>query len=139
MTAIEEDKGKTCREIADEVHVSSASVHRILTDKMIRKKRPGLLETGVIFPHDSAPVHTANMVAELLRLYNWEILNHPRHSPDSAPCNFYLFFKMKEHLRGQQYESEEDIIVAIKGALRVPEKVTYVAVFESWLRRWPKC
>ena len=73
---------------------------------------------------DNAPVHTANMVTELLRLYNWEILNHPRYSPGLVPCEFSLFPNIKENLRGQRFESEQDIIVATKGALGVLEKVT---------------
>ena len=100
----------------------------------IRKMVPHLLNQ-----EDSAPVHTANMVTKLLRSYDWKILNHPRYSPDLAPCDSYLFLKMKENLRGQSFESEEDIIVVTKGALRVLEKVTYVAAFESWLRQRHKC
>ncbi|GFR64182.1 mariner Mos1 transposase [Elysia marginata] len=35
---------------------------KVLQDKLrpaIRKKRPGLLESGILFHHDNAPVHTA--------------------------------------------------------------------------------
>ncbi|KAK3787443.1 hypothetical protein RRG08_025710 [Elysia crispata] len=90
---------------------------KVLQDKLrpaIRKKRPGLLESGILFQHDNAPVHTARAVTDVLAGYKWELLEHPRYSPDLAPCDFHLFPKMKEHLRGQRFETEEDIIQATK-------------------------
>ena len=105
----------------------------------IRTKRPQMLESGVIFHHDIAPVHTARLVTELLRSYDWETRQHPRYSPDLAPADFYIFPKMKENLRGQRFESEEDIILATKSALRELEKDTYVNAFNGWIRRWQKC
>ena len=114
----------------------------VLQDKLrpaIRKKRPGLLESGVIFHHDNAPVHTARVITELLDQYEWSQLEHPRYSPDLAPCDFWLFPKMKEHLRGQRFESEEDIICATKEAIRHLDKDAYVTAFDGWLRRMQKC
>ncbi|KAK3784327.1 hypothetical protein RRG08_017901 [Elysia crispata] len=90
---------------------------KVLQDKLrpaIRKKRPGLLESGILFHHDNAPVLTARAVTDVLAGYKWELLEHPRYSPDLAPCDFHLFPKMKEHLRGQRFETEEDIIQATK-------------------------
>ncbi|KAK3733755.1 hypothetical protein RRG08_026869 [Elysia crispata] len=62
---------------------------KVLQDKLrpaIRKKRPGLLESGILFHHDNAPVHTARAVTDVLAGYKWELLEHPRYSPDLAPC-----------------------------------------------------
>ncbi|GFO17200.1 transposase [Plakobranchus ocellatus] len=87
----------------------------IIEDKWrpaIRKNRPGLLQYEVIFHHDNVPVHTARMVDE----YKWSVLEHLHYSPDLAPCDFFLFSKMKEHRRGHRFESEEDIIFATKEA-----------------------
>ncbi|KAK3761198.1 hypothetical protein RRG08_022598 [Elysia crispata] len=61
---------------------------KVLQDKLkpaIRKKRPGLLESGILFHHDNAPVHTARAVRDVLAGYKWELLGHPRYSPDLAP------------------------------------------------------
>ncbi|GFR79498.1 histone-lysine n-methyltransferase setmar-like protein [Elysia marginata] len=102
-----------------------------LQDKLrlaIRKKRPGLLESGILFHHDNAPVHTALVVTDILAGHKWELLEHHRYSPDLAPCDFHLFSKMKEHLRGQRLETEEDIIQATKNwcnCLLMPEPPTY--------------
>ena len=42
-----------------------------------------------------------------------DILPHPPYSHDMAPSDFYLFPKLKSHLRGTQYESNEGFIKAI--------------------------
>ena len=113
----------------------------VLQEKLrpaIRKKRPGLLETGVIFHHDNAPVHSAKVVTSLLESYEWEIVPRPRYSPDLAPCDFHLFPKIKEHLRGRRFDTAEDIILDTKEAILKLDKVSYVAAFESWIRRWKK-
>ena len=43
----------------------------------------------------------------------FEILPHPPYSPDMAPYSFILFPKLKSHLRGTQYGSNEGVIEAV--------------------------
>ncbi|GFR68908.1 mariner transposase [Elysia marginata] len=115
---------------------------KVLQDKLrpaIRKKRPGLLESGILFHHDNAPVHTAGAVTDVLAGYKWELLEHPRYSPDLAPCDFHLFPKLKEHLRAQRFETEEDINQATKVAIKNLDKCSYVTAFKDWLQRIEKC
>ena len=38
---------------------------------------------------------------------------HPPYSPDLAPCDFCLFPKLKENLRGCRYETIEDMQEAV--------------------------
>ena len=66
-------------------------------------------------------------------------MDHSRYSPDLAPADLSLFPNMKEHLRGQRFESAEEIVWATKVALKELDKDTYATVFDSWLRRWQKC
>ena len=122
--------------------VNAQYYKKVLQDKLrpaIRKKRPGLLESGILFHHDNAPVHMARAVTDVLAGYKWELLEHPRYSPDLAPCDFHLFPKMKEHLRGQRFETEEDIIQATKVAIKNLDKCSYVTAFKDWLQRIEKC
>jgi hypothetical protein len=37
---------------------------------------------------------------------------HPPYSPDLAPCDYWFFSRVKEHLRGKRFESEDDINTA---------------------------
>ncbi|GFR58240.1 mariner Mos1 transposase [Elysia marginata] len=114
---------------------------KVLQDKLrpaIRKKRPSLLESGILFRHDNAPGHTARAVIDVLAGYKWELLEHPRYSPALAPCDFHLYPKMKEHLRGQRFETGEDIIRATKVAIKNLDKCSYVTAFKEWLQRIEK-
>ncbi|GFS08059.1 activating molecule in BECN1-regulated autophagy protein 1-like [Elysia marginata] len=46
---------------------------------------------------------------------------------------------MKEHLRGQRFETEEDIIQATKVAIKNLDKCSYFTAFKDWLQRIEKC
>ena len=50
------------------------------------------------------------------------ILPHPTYPPDMAPSDFYLLKKMKSHLRGTQYVSNEGVIEAVNEYLGDQEK-----------------
>ncbi|GFR64926.1 guanylate cyclase [Elysia marginata] len=43
---------------------------------------------------------------------NFVVLPYPSYSPDLAPSDFYLFPKLKEHLRGNHYKRDEDVEAA---------------------------
>ncbi|UYV68744.1 hypothetical protein LAZ67_6000635 [Cordylochernes scorpioides] len=45
--------------------------------------------------HDNAPRHSSLIVRRFLAKNNVCVLNHPPYSPDLAPCDFYLFPKIK--------------------------------------------
>ena len=45
--------------------------------------------------------------------YGYEIRPYPPYSPEMAPSDFCLFPKLKFHLRGKQYESNEGVIEAV--------------------------
>ncbi|GFO16802.1 transposase [Plakobranchus ocellatus] len=62
-----------------------------------QKERPGLLQSGIIFHHDTASAHTARIVTELLDEYERPVLKHPCYSADLGPCHFWLFPKTKGH------------------------------------------
>ena len=38
---------------------------------------------------------------------------HPAYSPDLAPCDFWLFSKLTENLRGCRYETIEEMKEAV--------------------------
>ena len=51
--------------------------------------------------HDNAAPHKAGIATEYL-------LPHPPYSPDLAPCDFYLFPKIKQELSGRSFDSIEN-------------------------------
>ena len=66
----------------------------------------------------------------------FEILPHLPYSPDMAPFDFYLFLKLKSHLRGTQYGSNEVVIEAINEYFWDQEKTFYFEGLKSSNRDW---
>jgi hypothetical protein len=45
----------------------------------------GMLIKGIVLLHDKARSHNAARTNALIKLFNWEIFDHPVYSPDLAP------------------------------------------------------
>ena len=113
----------------------------ILREKVrpaVRRKRPNLLDEGVIL-HDNASPHFKRCVVEMLAQWEWEVLSHPPYSPDMSPCDFFLFAAIKEPLRGQRFQSEEAISAAWKASI---DQVNAAGTEQGIMRLphlWEKC
>ena len=53
------------------------------------------------------------MVTSYLTEMGINAVPHPPYSPDIAPCDFWLFLKLKEGLRGNRYEEIEEMKEAV--------------------------
>lgn len=106
----------------------------------IRKKRPDLWKNNSWFMHhDNAPSHTALVLRDFFAQNSTHIVPQPPYSPDLAPCDFWLFPKLKRPLRGNRFDSIEEIQRASARALKDIPKSDYEACFESWKKRWHRC
>ena len=114
----------------------------ILREKVrpaVRRKRPNLLDEGVILLHDNASPHFKRCVVEMLAQWEWEVLSHPPYSPDMSPCDFFLFAAIKEPLRGQRFQSEEAVNAAWKASI---DQVNAAGTEQGIMRLphlWEKC
>ena len=61
------------------------------------------------FLQDNAPVHNPILVTDYLTKMGIKTVPHPTYSPDLAPCDFWLFSK----LRGCRYETIEEMKEAV--------------------------
>ena len=94
----------TVRELS--LEVSHQAVWRIMTSTFFAKHLHIVL-------HDNARCHVANNVTLLLRRWQWEILERPPYSPDMSPCDFDLFPKLKEPLRGHRFHDVSSVLHAV--------------------------
>ncbi|UYV61772.1 hypothetical protein LAZ67_1006446 [Cordylochernes scorpioides] len=63
----------------------------------IRQKRPELWRSkSWILHHDNAPAHTALKILKFLQDHSTSVFPQPLYSPDLAPCDFFLFGKLKK-------------------------------------------
>ena len=76
--------------------------------KRFRRKRPALFKSGQWhFHQDNAPGHNSIFVTDYLTKMGIMTVPYPPYSPDLAPCDFWLFPKLKEKFRDCRYETIE--------------------------------
>ena len=82
--------------------------------KWFPQKRPALFKSGQWhFQQDNAPFHNSTLVTDNLTKMDIKTVPQPPYSQDLAPCNFWLFPKLKEKLRGCRYETIEEMKEAV--------------------------
>jgi histone-lysine N-methyltransferase SETMAR len=69
----------------------------------------------------------------------WEILQHPPHSPDLSPFDFHLFGKLKEHLSGQRFASDQKVENKKRNFLTKLDANFYAEGILKLVSRWDKC
>jgi histone-lysine N-methyltransferase SETMAR len=63
----------------------------------VRRKRPELWPDTWILHHDHALAHDVLRVREFLAKKPITKMEHPPYSPDLAPCNLLILFKIKKY------------------------------------------
>jgi histone-lysine N-methyltransferase SETMAR len=108
--------------------------------KLLREKRPvKWCNNSWALHHDNAPAHTLLLVR---RFFPSMKMSHPPHhpySPDLAPCDFFLFPKMKLKLKGQRFESSEEIQAELQDMTKMLTQSDFQQCFLSWKSHWDRC
>ena len=58
----------------------------------------------------TALAHSDHVIKGFLVKNNAELVRHPPYSPDLAPCDFWLFPKLKTTLKRTRFQSRKDIM-----------------------------
>ena len=102
--------------------------------KIFRRKRPALFNSGQgHFHHDNAPVHNSNLVTDYLTKMDIKTVLHPPYSPHLAPCDFWLFPKLKEKLKGCRYETIEEMKEAVMKVIDTLTQEDFHRAFQKLL------
>ena len=107
--------------------------------KYYQKRRPATGFKHVRLLHDNAPAHTSAIVTAFLKKEKVTVLPHPPYSPDLAPCDFFLFPKLKAFLSGRKYQSRQALGSAIHQYLITVSKSAYRDAFKKWIHRLKLC
>ncbi len=113
----------------------------------IRRKRPHLWakdptvndpnQRRFIIHHDNATPHTASNT--LTFFLNIPILAHPPYSPDIAPCDFFLFQRIKSELATMQIQDLAQLRLSVKAVLKSIPAEHYCQSIQQLALRWMKC
>lgn len=114
-------------------------VLRCLRDAVWRK-RPELWSTrNWRLHHDNAPAHSSHLIHTFLAKNQTPMVQQTPYSPDMAPCDFWLFPKLKRPLKGKLFQTREDIMPATTEELNSIPKGAFSECFQQWWHRWDKC
>ncbi|XP_050934319.1 zinc finger protein 280D [Lates calcarifer] len=106
----------------------------------IQRKRPGLWRDGNwVLHHDNAPAHSALRTREFFGCTNTIVAPHPSYSPDLAPCDFFLFPKLKSKLKGHRLDTVEEIQNESQVVLDSLTEREFQEAFQAWQERWEQC
>ena len=98
--------------------------------KRFRRKRPALFKSVQWhFYQDNAPVHNSILVTDYLTKMSIKTLPHPPYSPDLAPCDFWLFPK----LRGCRYDTIEEMKEAVMKVIDMLRQEDFYGAFQRLL------
>ena len=100
--------------------------------KRFRRKRPALFKSDQWhFHQDNTLVHNSILVTDYLTKMGIKTLPHPPYSPDLAPCDFWLFPK----LRGCRYQTIEEMKEAVMKFINTLTQEDYNGAFQKWLEQ----
>ena len=103
--------------------------------KRFRRRRPALFKSGQWHFHkDNAPVNNSILVIDYLTKMGIKTFPHSPYSPDLAPCDFWLFPK----LRGCRYETIEEMKEAVTKVIDTLTQEDFHGAFQKLLERY-KC
>ncbi|KAJ4427363.1 hypothetical protein ANN_24984 [Periplaneta americana] len=106
----------------------------------VRRKRPDMwTANNWHLHHDNAPAHSSQLIHTFLAKHGITTVHQPPYSPDLAPCDFWLFPKLKTPLKGSHFESREEIMRNATTELNTIPKEDFQRCFRQWKDRWAKC
>jgi hypothetical protein len=77
---------------------------------------PEMKQHGTIFLQNNA-THHHHYVQNLAQYWHWDMLPHSPYSLNLTPYDYWLFPCVKEHLWAKQFESEDNISIAVTVSL----------------------
>ncbi|CAD6994804.1 unnamed protein product [Ceratitis capitata] len=117
------------------VGISEASVEASLLEA-IRNKIPELWAKNTWFlHHDNAPSQTTLILCDHFAKNSTNIVPQPPYSLDWAPCDFWLFQKLKRPFLGHRFESIEEIKRESARSLKAITERDYLTCFDNWKKR----
>ena len=66
-------------------------------------------------------------------------ITHPPYSPDLAPCDFFLFPRLKKNMKGKRFGTVEEVKQKSLEGLKDIPLCEFQSCFDQWEKRLDKC
>ncbi|PNF36917.1 hypothetical protein B7P43_G08390 [Cryptotermes secundus] len=134
-TLIMEDRRLAIREVADEVGTSRGQ-----TVNKEYCKRPELWDARNWQLHDdNAPAHSSHLIQGFLAKHGIPQVRQAPYSPDMAPCDFWLFPRLKTPLKAAVFTAARASYRTRRCSCTPFQKKAFQSCFQRWKDRWAKC
>ncbi len=115
------------------------NILRHLQDRVRRIRPQFWADQDWVLHQDNAPIHTAVKICTFLAKHCLPVLDHPPYSLDLGPCDFFLFPRLKNVLKGHHFGGLEEIKRNATATLKAISKEEFAACFQQWKHRMEKC
>jgi hypothetical protein len=88
---------------------------------------------------DNVPCHATLSVREFLAKQSIPVVPHLLYSPDLAPCDFFLFPRLKSTLKGKRFQDVVEMQLNTTRQLQAMPKQAYQTFIEKWKDCWNRC
>ncbi|XP_033213770.1 protein GVQW3-like [Belonocnema kinseyi] len=116
------------RQIADTLDISTFAVHGIITQDLAMRKVCAKLIPKVLTQEQKD-----------LRVLRCQELFELIESPYLAPCDFFLFLRLKQDLKGHRWGTLDNVKAHVTSFLKAIPAEEFAAAFEAWKSRLHKC
>ena len=132
-------KGVVHMEFLKQGHTANSEKY-ILTLRTL-KARPRRVSSGKdsILLHDNARPPSSRQTQDALAQLKLPVLPHPAYSPDLAPSDYFFFLKLKKHLKGNHYDSDEEVVAAVRQWCREQSTEFFADGIRQLVQRWQLC
>jgi len=90
--------------------------------------------------HDNAPCHAAVSINEFLaEKKNIPVVPQPSYSPDLSLCDFFLFPRLKNHLKGRHFGTLGKIQKSVTDKLKGIPAEAFQHCHKQWKQRLRRC
>ena len=99
--------------------------------KRVARVQPGIARTWMLY-HDNAPCHMAVSINEFLAEKSIPVVPQPPYSPNLSLCDFFLFPRLKNHLKGRHFGTLDNIQKSVNDELKGIKAEAFQHCYEQW-------
>ena len=136
-----DSQGVVNKEFVPQGQTANKQYYREVLERLRNKVhlvRPEIVGTWMLH-HDNAPCHTAISVNEVLAKKGISVVQQPPYSPDLNPCDFFLFPKLKFHLKGRHFGTVDNIQKVVTDQLWALLHEDFQHCYREWKQRLRRC
>ena len=139
LTIFWDSEGVVHTELLEQGNTVNSTKYVNTLEKLKARLRRVRSEKVSIIHHDNTRPHTSLETRTALDPLGLRTLPHPPYSPDLAPSDFFLFPKLKDYLKGNRYETDEDVKNAVLSWCRDKTADFFADGIQQVVRRWRLC